>query len=139
MNKLISCLAIGFIVFMLGCGMPMRTEFLTLDYNHVPQIKNPDAVEVYYSNALPTKPYTVIGIVETIPNPEYWTGRGEPTLEDYIRDMKKGAAKMGADAIIGINPPMELSERSFGDKGEESSSSPGQYSALKGQAIVYKK
>ncbi|MDD5528944.1 MAG: hypothetical protein PHX21_02820 [bacterium] len=131
-----------FILIFMGCGVPMETEFLTLDHNYIPKHKLPEEIEVYFEGAQPDKPYSVIGIVETLPNPDYWINKKGPKLEDYLKDMKKEAAKIGADAIMGIYPPMELTVENRQTKASTngiSTSNSNKYSTIKGQAIVYKK
>jgi hypothetical protein len=140
--KFLIALNFLFILTFLGCGAPMETEFLTLDHNYTPKHKLPEEIEIYFEGAQPDKPYSVIGIVETLPNSDYWINKKGPKLEDYVKDMKKKAAKMGADGIIGIYPPMELTVENQQTKASTNGigfSNSKEYSTIKGQAFVYKK
>ncbi|MDD2890107.1 MAG: hypothetical protein PHE49_05640 [bacterium] len=131
-----------FILIFLGCGVPMETEFLMFDHNYIPKHKLPEEIEVYFEGAQPDKPYSIIGIIETSPNSDYWINKKSPKLEDYIKDMKKKAAKLGADGIIGIYSPMELTVENQQTKASTNGISifnSKEYSTVKGQAFVYKK
>ena len=121
-----------------GCGPSMYTSWVTLDYNYTSKHKKAEEIEVYFGTAQPDKPYSVIAIIQVLPNRDYWTTKGEPKLDDYICEIKKEAAKKGADAVIGINPPMEFDSTSVDiNLGEVKLST--QDFAISGQAVIYQK